>query len=68
VITLSVNNCANKVGIMKLLIAEDEPKVGMYLRQGLTEAGYIVDLVTSGTDALHQLWTGRSQDRSATLS
>jgi len=57
VITLSVNNCANKVGIMKLLIAEDEPKVGMYLRQGLTEAGYIVDLVTSGTDALHQLWT-----------
>jgi two-component system copper resistance phosphate regulon response regulator CusR len=53
---------------MKLLIAEDEPKVGMYLRQGLTEAGYIVDLVTSGTDALHQLWTGRSQDRSATLS
>lgn len=42
---------------MKVLIAEDEPKTGMYLRQGLIEAGYIVDLVTSGTDALHQMLT-----------
>jgi|TARA_R110000782_G_scaffold35884_8_gene85683 two-component system copper resistance phosphate regulon response regulator CusR len=48
---------ANKVGIMKILIAEDEPKTGMYLRQGLIEAGYVVDLVTSGTDALHQMLT-----------
>lgn len=37
---------------MKLLIAEDEPKMGMYLQQGLTEAGFNVDRVTGGTEAL----------------
>lgn len=36
---------------MKLLVAEDEPKTGLYLQQGLSEAGFVVDLVTSGTDA-----------------
>lgn len=29
---------------MKLLIAEDEVKTGEYLRQGLSEAGFVVDL------------------------
>jgi len=29
---------------MKILIVEDEPKTGEYLRQGLREAGYVVDL------------------------
>ncbi len=38
---------------MKILIAEDEPKTGGYLRQGLGEAGYVVDLVANGLDALH---------------
>lgn len=38
---------------MKLLVAEDEPKTGTYLQQGLSEAGFTVDRVTSGTDALH---------------
>jgi two-component system copper resistance phosphate regulon response regulator CusR len=37
---------------MKLLIAEDEPKTGTYLQQGLSEAGFTVDRVTTGTDAL----------------
>ncbi len=37
---------------MKLLVAEDEPKTGLYLQQGLSEAGFVVDLVTSGTDAI----------------
>lgn len=37
---------------MKLLIAEDEPKTGFYLQQGLTEAGYCVDRVITGTDAV----------------
>ncbi len=37
---------------MKLLVAEDEPKTGSYLQQGLTEAGFTVDRVTTGTDAL----------------
>lgn len=37
---------------MKLLLAEDEPKIGIYVQQGLSEAGFNVDLVTSGTQAL----------------
>ncbi|MBM0137562.1 heavy metal response regulator transcription factor [Pseudomonas alliivorans] len=39
---------------MKLLVAEDEPKTGMYLQQGLIEAGFSVDRVMTGTDALNQ--------------
>ena len=38
---------------MKILIVEDEPKTGEYLRQGLAEAGFVVDLAQSGTDGLH---------------
>jgi CheY-like chemotaxis protein len=38
---------------MKLLVVEDETKTGEYLRQGLTEAGFIVDLVHSGLDGQH---------------
>ena len=37
----------------KILIVEDEPKAGDYLKQGLREAGYTVDLVTNGVDGLH---------------
>lgn len=37
---------------MKLLVAEDEPKTGTYLQQGLTEASFNVDLVMTGTEAL----------------
>jgi two-component system copper resistance phosphate regulon response regulator CusR len=39
---------------MKILVAEDEPKTGLYLQQGLNEAGFLVDLVIDGLDALHQ--------------
>ena len=38
---------------MKILIVEDEAKTGDYLRQGLTEAGYAVELARNGTDGLH---------------
>ncbi len=38
---------------MKILIVEDEPKTGDYLRQGLREAGFTVDLVQDGLDGLH---------------
>ena len=38
---------------MKLLIVEDELKVGDYLKQGLTEAGFVVDLVRDGNDGVH---------------
>ncbi len=38
---------------MKILIVEDEPKTGDYLKQGLVEAGFVVDLVRNGQDGLH---------------
>ncbi|MBI5042039.1 MAG: heavy metal response regulator transcription factor [Gammaproteobacteria bacterium] len=38
---------------MKILIVEDEVKTGDYLRQGLTEAGFVVDLVRDGMDGMH---------------
>ena len=37
---------------MKLLVTEDEPKTGIYLQKGLTEAGFSVDRVITGIDAL----------------
>ncbi|MDV9043815.1 heavy metal response regulator transcription factor [Stenotrophomonas sp. RAC2] len=46
---------------MKLLIVEDEPKTGNYLRQGLIEAGYVVDLACSGVDGLHLAGSGEYQ-------
>ncbi len=38
---------------MKILIVEDEPKTGEYLRQGLNEAGFVADLAANGRDGLH---------------
>ncbi len=38
---------------MKILVVEDEPKTGDYLRQGLSEAGFVVDLARDGRDGLH---------------
>ena len=38
---------------MKILIVEDEVKTGNYQRQGLTEAGFVVDLARDGVDGLH---------------
>lgn len=46
---------------MKLLIVEDEPKTGNYLRQGLIEAGYVVDLACNGVDGLHLAGSGEYQ-------
>ena len=43
---------------MKILIVEDEPKTGDYLRQGLREAGFSVDLVANGVDGLHHALEG----------
>jgi len=39
---------------VKILIVEDEHKTGEDLRQGLGEAGFVVDLARDGTDGLHQ--------------
>ena len=38
---------------MKILVVEDEPKTGDYLKQGLGEAGFVVDLARDGFDGLH---------------
>ncbi|WP_137909972.1 MULTISPECIES: heavy metal response regulator transcription factor IrlR [unclassified Burkholderia] len=38
---------------MRILIVEDEPRTGTYLRKGLTEASYVVDLVEDGVTGLH---------------
>ena len=38
---------------MKILVVEDETKTGTYLKQGLVEAGFVVDLVADGFDGLH---------------
>lgn len=38
---------------MKILIVEDEQKTGDYLKQGLSEAGFMVDLARDGLDGVH---------------
>ena len=38
---------------MKILIVEDEPRAAEYLRQGLAESGYSVEVASNGTDGLH---------------
>jgi len=43
---------------MKILIVEDEQKTGDYLKQGLSEAGFMVDLVRDGLDGMHLALTG----------
>ena len=42
---------------MRLLVVEDEPKTGDYIRQGLSEAGFVVDLVRNGKDGAHRAIT-----------
>jgi two-component system copper resistance phosphate regulon response regulator CusR len=37
---------------MKILVIEDDPKTGDYLRKGLRESGYAVDLCRTGTTGL----------------
>lgn len=38
---------------MKILLVEDEPKTGEYLRQGLSEAGFVVDWTQDGAEGLN---------------
>ena len=42
---------------MKILVVEDETKTGDYLKQGLSEAGFVVDLARDGNDGLHAAMT-----------
>lgn len=43
---------------MKILVIDDEPKAADYLRQGLTESGYAVEVAHNGTDGLHAAANG----------
>ncbi|MCI5069070.1 heavy metal response regulator transcription factor [Acidovorax sp.] len=43
---------------MKILLIEDEIKLSAYLRKGLSEAGYNVDVVHNGVDGLHMALEG----------
>ena len=38
---------------MKVLVIEDEPKAGDYLKKGLEESGFVVDVARNGVDGLH---------------
>lgn len=44
---------------MKLLVIEDESRLADYLRQGLTQEGFVVDVAADGVDGLHQATQGR---------
>jgi len=37
------------MSLLKLLVVEDEPKVGAFIKEGLEENGYLVDLVVNGS-------------------
>jgi two-component system copper resistance phosphate regulon response regulator CusR len=39
---------------VKILIVEDEPKTAAYLKKGLIESGFVVDVATDGASGLHQ--------------
>lgn len=43
---------------MKILVIEDEPKAAEYLRQGLAESGYTVEVAHNGTDGAHAAVNG----------
>lgn len=38
---------------MRVLVVEDKIKTAEYIQQGLSESGYVVDIVHNGVDALH---------------
>ncbi|AEF02972.1 two-component system copper resistance phosphate regulon response regulator CusR [Alteromonas sp. 76-1] len=43
---------------MKILVVEDEKKIGDYIKQGLTESGFVIELVRNGLDGHHKAMTG----------
>ena len=43
---------------MKILVVEDETKTGDYIKQGLAESGFVVELVRTGLDGHHKAMLG----------
>src|SRR5262245_42944745 len=54
-VQLSARFPRDREGPMRLLIAEDDPRLCSLLLRGLTENGYVVDAAGRGDDALHVL-------------
>lgn len=46
------------LGAMRLLVVEDEPKMLDFLRKGLSESGFVVDIARDGEEGLHLASTG----------
>lgn len=38
---------------MRVLLIDDEPKIGQYVAKGLSESGFVVDVARTGADGLH---------------
>ena len=38
---------------MKILVIEDEIKTAKFLKKGLSEAGYVIDVAADGLEGLH---------------
>ena len=43
---------------MRILVVEDESKTGAYLKKGLAESGFVVDVARTGVDGRHLALTG----------
>lgn len=52
---LALSRC--RISAMRILVVEDETKTGDYLKQGMVEAGFAVDLVRNGSAGLHHALT-----------
>ena len=44
---------AGRESVMRLLVVEDEEKTANFLRRGLEENGFVVDVAGRGDDGLH---------------
>ncbi|MFQ5918188.1 MAG: response regulator transcription factor, partial [Candidatus Binatia bacterium] len=42
---------------MRMLVVEDDQKIGFFVRNGLKQAGFVADLVANGEDGLHMALT-----------
>ena len=49
---------ACRIRRIKILVVEDERRAADYLRQGLAESGYVVEVALNGTDGLHAAMNG----------
>jgi two-component system copper resistance phosphate regulon response regulator CusR len=54
----AVRGCLQEAVNMKILAVEDDAKTAAYLRKGLGESGYVVDVAVDGQDGIHLATTG----------